>query len=494
MPEGRAASTLSAMPSAALRRPVRAALLVLAVLGALLAVPGPAAADPGIPGGEGVQRTITYEIRTRGAVRADVGVFRRISSQTMNDRRGWSLGGSVRYVNVPSGGDFTLWLAAPSEMTSFSPVCSAEYSCRVGRNVIINDLRWRTGTSTWPSVREYRDYVVNHELGHWLGRGHVSCPSAGSPAPVMMQQSISLGGCVSNTWPVLAEKDAVARSLGVSWRSVRPDLYAVDQRGTSLHVVDGARRYAVRQGTFPTGLPRTLADRWHFAVADHDRDAVDDLVGIKVWGDSGRVEVHVLSGARAYRTRTALLVTALPRVSGRTWWFSVADTNGDGYLDLVGVNRQGAGGRTTVDVLSGATNYRTFLQRGVVTAAGASTAAVVDLDLGDHDRDGAPDLYVVHRRGGSGRTEVHVLDGETGFRQWSAHRRTPLGWTDESYDFAVDDWNGNGWDELYGIRRDGDGATAVHVFADRSYGTRVGWPETPLPQTDGLPYWRFALD
>ena len=477
------------------RSPLRAALAVLAVVGALFTVPVPVAADPGIPAGEAVQRTITYEVRTRGAVRADVEVFARVASQTMNDRRGWSFGGSVRYVRVPSGGDFTLWLAAPAELPGFSPVCSPEYSCRVGRNVIINDLRWRTGTSTWPTVREYRDYVVNHSLGHWLGRGHVSCPAAGSPAPVMMQQSIGLGGCASNTWPLAAEKSAAAAALGVAVRSVRPDLYAVDQNGTTLHVVDGARQHTASQGAFRTALPRSIPERWHFAVADYDRGTVDDLVGIKNWGGSGRVEVQVLSGESAYRQWRPTAVTALPRVSGTAWWFGVADVDGDGILDLVGVNRQGAGGRTTVDVLSGASGFRTFLTRGAATPMAWSPAEVVDFDLGDHDRDGVPDLFAVHRRGGSGRTEVHVLGGRTGFRQWVAHARTPLGWTDASWDFAVDDWNGNGWDEVFALRRDGlSGHTGVHVLADRTHSSWVAHSTSPLPRTDGQAYWRFAVD
>ena len=475
--------------------PLRAALVVLAVLGALVVAPAPAGADPGIPPGESVQRTITYEVRTRGTVRADVGVFARIASQTMNDRRGWSLGGSVRYVQVPSGGSFTLWLAEPSTLPGFSPVCSSAYSCRVGRNVIINDLRWRTGTSTWPDVREYRDYVVNHELGHWLGREHVSCPAAGSPAPVMMQQSIGLGGCVTNTWPLAAERQAVAAALGVGVRSVRPDLYAVDQRRTAVTVLDGARQYTAAQGTFPTALPATIPDRWHVAAADHDRDGVDDVVGVKNWGDSGRVEVQVLSGASAYRQWRVQAVTPLPRVPGTQWWFGVADVDGDGYLDLVGVNRRGPGGRTTVSVLGGRSGFTTFLHRDVPTPMAWSPEDVVDLDLGDADRDGVPDLFVVHRRGGSRTTEVHVLDGTTGFRRWSAHARTPLGWTDTSWDFAVDDWSGDGRDQVYALRRDGvSGHTGVHVLADRTHGTWVAHSETPLPQTDGQPYWRFAVD
>lgn len=48
------------------------------------------------------------------------------------------------------------------------------------------------------------------------------------------------------------------------------------------------------------GRLRHHADRWHFAVADHDRDGVADVLGIKNWGDSGRVEVQVLSGSSSY--------------------------------------------------------------------------------------------------------------------------------------------------------------------------------------------------
>jgi predicted Zn-dependent protease len=43
--------------------------------------------------------------------------------------------------------------------------------------------------------------MVNHEVGHYLGLGHVGCPKKGAKAPVMMQQSISLGGCVPEAWP-----------------------------------------------------------------------------------------------------------------------------------------------------------------------------------------------------------------------------------------------------------------------------------------------------
>ncbi len=94
-------------------------------------------------------------------------------------------------------------------MPSFSGQCSAEYSCRVGRYVIINQTRWLRATPVWRSAgrnrADYRRLVVNHETGHWLGYGHAGCPGRGQLAPVMMQQSKGLDGCRANPWPTRAE-------------------------------------------------------------------------------------------------------------------------------------------------------------------------------------------------------------------------------------------------------------------------------------------------
>ncbi len=157
----------------------------------------------------------TYRIATRGDTVASVGNFAREAAETLADSRGWVRGG-VGFRQVSSGGDFTLWLAAPDEMTSFSELCSAEYSCRVGRDVIVNDLRWREATDPWNeaggNIRDYRHMVVNHEVGHLIGLGHYDCPGAGQPAPIMQQQSIDLQGCNFNPWPLQFEIDTVRDS------------------------------------------------------------------------------------------------------------------------------------------------------------------------------------------------------------------------------------------------------------------------------------------
>ena len=94
-------------------------------------------------------------------------------------------------------------LAQASLVPTYSRSCSALYSCRVGRNVIINVDRWRSGARAFPgSLAQYRQMVLNHETGHWLGLGHASCPGRGRPAPVMQQQSKGMQGCTPNAWPL----------------------------------------------------------------------------------------------------------------------------------------------------------------------------------------------------------------------------------------------------------------------------------------------------
>lgn len=128
-------------------------------------------------------------------------------STVYTDPRGWDHDG-VAFRQVPSGGDFVVWIATPDRVAAFSPGCSTSYSCTVGDNVIINEARWdgTTFTYPWPLSRsDYRRQVVNHETGHWLGYGHSYCTTAGAPAAVMQQQSISLQGCRANPWPTASE-------------------------------------------------------------------------------------------------------------------------------------------------------------------------------------------------------------------------------------------------------------------------------------------------
>jgi hypothetical protein len=153
-------------------------------------------------------QTVTYDVITRGTITADFAIFKANANATLNDSRGWSQLG-VHFAEATSGGQFTLVLSEASQVPSFSSGCSALYSCRAGRYVIINQDRWLGATDAWNnaggSLRDYQHSVVNHEVGHWLGHDHPTCSGAGNLAAVMQQQSIALQGCKINSWPLKSE-------------------------------------------------------------------------------------------------------------------------------------------------------------------------------------------------------------------------------------------------------------------------------------------------
>ncbi len=154
--------------------------------------------------------TVTYEVSTRGTIAADLSEFKSLVSQTLNDSRGWNRLG-VSFQEVASGGSFTLVLSEAIQVPYFSSVCSSYWSCSVGNNVVINQDRWLYASDAWNggggSLRDYRNMVVNHETGHWLGHrdDNYHCGGAGQPAPLMQQQSINLLGCSFNPWPLDSE-------------------------------------------------------------------------------------------------------------------------------------------------------------------------------------------------------------------------------------------------------------------------------------------------
>jgi hypothetical protein len=168
-----------------------------------------------------VRRTVRYHVETRGRITTSLKQFRTQAQQTYEDPRGWRAAG-IRFVPVEHGGAFTLVLSQASLVPSFSSECSAMWSCRVGRFVIINQDRWKHASPAWNAahqpLRDYRHMVVNHETGHWLGLHHVSCPGPGRLAPVMMQQSKGLHGCRFNPFPTIHEinsRTPPARAMAV---------------------------------------------------------------------------------------------------------------------------------------------------------------------------------------------------------------------------------------------------------------------------------------
>ena len=154
-------------------------------------------------------RTVRYTVEIEGGLDVDEADVARTVQSVLLDPRGWQKVDGIRFVNVTPAQaaagarvDIRVTLASPGLTDKLcAPMRTlSQVSCWNGQRSVLNFRRWALGDDSYGSdVARYRVYQVNHEVGHGLGHQHRSCPARGERAPVMVQQTLSLGGC--KPWP-----------------------------------------------------------------------------------------------------------------------------------------------------------------------------------------------------------------------------------------------------------------------------------------------------
>ncbi len=181
---------------------------------------------------------------------------------------------------------------------------------------------------------------------------------------------------------------------------------------------------------------------------------------------SGHVEVHALDGTNGFSTWIEHAVTPLAYVDS-TQKFALADINDDNRDDLLVINTQNTGsGKVEIHALDAATHYSAWLGHWV------TPANYLDLDtqqllVGDANGDKRPDVLVVDTANtSSGLTEIHELNGANGFSTWQAHWVLPVDPLDSTQSLAMGDANADKIDDLFIINTvaTGSGKVEVHLL------------------------------
>jgi hypothetical protein len=151
--------------------------------------------------GSGVVHRFVVEVEAH--TRVDRPAFAQHVERVLFSARGWTRSASVAFRRVSSQPyDFRVILAsrATTDRLCAPALTRGLFSCHNDGLVVVNLWRWNHGADSYGWLSRYRAYVINHEVGHALGHGHLGCSGRG-PAPVMMQQTIGLGTCKPNPWP-----------------------------------------------------------------------------------------------------------------------------------------------------------------------------------------------------------------------------------------------------------------------------------------------------
>lgn len=192
--------------------------------------------EPGEQVGEGTELIVNYAVEIEDVIDTSTfgggDAFSSMIDATLGDPRGWTADEAFafKHVAVDDSPDTVIRLVSTDTAREMcgSDQFSLEVSCRLSPQmngepdqVILNIARWVRGAVPFQGdLGMYRQYLVNHEMGHRLGYAfHESCPEDGALAPLMMQQTLSLSNseihemnpdevypdddavCIANSWP-----------------------------------------------------------------------------------------------------------------------------------------------------------------------------------------------------------------------------------------------------------------------------------------------------
>ncbi len=158
--------------------------------------------------GEGTTRTFTYTVEVEDGIDTTAfggdEAFASMVSETLANPKSWTHNPQFAFVRVDDSTgvepDFRVSLASPMtvregcgydiplEASCYNPAYLGDQS-----RVFVNEARWVRGAVPFQGdVGSYRQYLINHEVGHAIGyQRHEPCGADGMLAPVMMQQTFS---------------------------------------------------------------------------------------------------------------------------------------------------------------------------------------------------------------------------------------------------------------------------------------------------------------
>ncbi|KAH8647919.1 hypothetical protein BX600DRAFT_443257 [Xylariales sp. PMI_506] len=362
------------------------------------------------------------------------------------------------------------------------------------------------GTSGTATAPYHLGRTAVHEIGHWLNLFHIwgddgiKCSGSDQCDDTPNQSGPNSG---DPSFPHVSCNNGPNGDLFMNYMDYSYDdttvMFTKGQVDRINATIAGPRASLFgsnfTQFILQTGSALHETDQsFQFIVTDWNGDGHPDIVAIKKSGTASKsTEVHVLSGASNFQTFILQSKTTLHE-TGDSFEFLMGPRRGNQPPDLIAVSKSNTGSHASeVHILSGAKNYQEFTVQ--TASALPETDGTFQFALTDWNRDGSSDLVAIKKSNtGSRSTEVHILSASSGYKNYLLQTGTPLQETDDTYEFIVTDWNGDSRPDLFVVRKtatDTDNTEVMVLSGRDNFQTWILKSSTILHKTEKN--FQFAL-
>jgi hypothetical protein len=153
------------------------------------------------------KKTLTYKIIVNKDTRVSESFFTKNVDNILTDPRTWKNYKFKRITDPKVKPYFLIILCRPEVIKKTCGFHGLSCTNMKTKVVWINSNRYKRGAQkSGYNLTDYRIYLINHEVGHVLGKHHTKCsdkPKGGSDkVPVMNQATKGIGKCKPNVWPL----------------------------------------------------------------------------------------------------------------------------------------------------------------------------------------------------------------------------------------------------------------------------------------------------
>jgi len=154
-------------------------------------------------------KSLRYKLSIESDIKRSLKNFKKDVDNILSHPKSWK----VNFIQDNINYDLEITLASAKNIKTYCNFSGLSCADPTNNKIWINNSRWINGAKPSKlSLKNYRIYLINHEVGHILGFRH-AIPKKNRKVPVMNQHTLGLKGGKPWMFPLPSEQKKLKQML-----------------------------------------------------------------------------------------------------------------------------------------------------------------------------------------------------------------------------------------------------------------------------------------